>query len=50
MTLLFSGIALSITTILYGVCALKLKWISINKIPFLKDKYRNLIFIIIHMN
>lgn len=36
MTLLFSGIALSITTILYGVCALKLKWISINKIPFLK--------------
>ena len=34
MTLLFSGIALSITTILYGVCALKLKWISINKIPF----------------
>ncbi len=36
MTLLFSGIALSITAILYGVCALKLKWISIKKIPFLK--------------
>ncbi|MBE5107946.1 polysaccharide biosynthesis protein [Bacillus thuringiensis] len=36
MTLLLSGIALTITTMLYGVCALKFKWISKKQIPFLK--------------
>lgn len=36
MMLLFSGIVLSIIIILYGVCVLKLKWILINKILFLK--------------
>ncbi|PFJ17086.1 polysaccharide biosynthesis protein [Bacillus cereus] len=36
MTLLLSGIALTIATMLYGVCALKLRWISKKQIPFLK--------------
>lgn len=36
ITLFYSGVALTITTILYGVCALKLNWISKKQIPFLK--------------
>lgn len=34
--LVYSGIAFVIATILYGVCALKLNWISTKQIPFLK--------------
>lgn len=36
VALLYSFIALSIATLIYGVCALKLDWISKEQIPFLR--------------
>lgn len=36
IALLYSGVAFVVATILYGICALKLNWISTKQIPFLK--------------
>jgi hypothetical protein len=36
LAMIYSAVALSIASVLYGICALKLNWISKEQIPFLR--------------